>query len=64
MGGHGNVGEHGGVDGRLGNGYAKVGGGDEGGAGGKRGLGHVRPTARQRSDSWMDFQNKVPAVAC
>ena len=21
-------------------------------------------TARQRSDSWMDFQNKVPAVAC
>ena len=22
------------------------------------------PTARQRSDSWMDFQNKVPAVAC
>ena len=22
------------------------------------------PTARQRSDSWMDFQNKVQAVAC
>ena len=22
------------------------------------------PTARQRSDSWMDFQNEVPAVAC
>ena len=22
------------------------------------------PTAWQRSDSWMDFQNKVPAVAC
>ena len=35
------VGEQGGVDGRLGNGYAKVGGGDEGGAGGNRGLGHV-----------------------
>ena len=22
------------------------------------------PTAMQRTDSWMDFQNKVPAVAC
>ena len=22
------------------------------------------PTARHRFDSWMDFQNKVPAVAC
>ena len=22
------------------------------------------PTARQRSDSWMDFQHKVPTVAC
>ena len=22
------------------------------------------PTARQISDSWMDFQHKVPAVAC
>ena len=40
MGGHGTVGEHGGVDGRLGSGYAKV-GGEDGGAGGKRGLGHV-----------------------
>ena len=35
------MGEHGGVDGRLGNGYARVGGGDEGGAGGKRGLGQM-----------------------
>ena len=41
VGGQGIVGEQGGVDGRLGNGYAKVGGGDEGGAGGNRGLGHV-----------------------
>ena len=41
VGGQGNVGEHGGVDGRLGNGYARVGGGDEGGAGGKRGLGQM-----------------------
>ena len=41
VGGHGNVGEHGGVDSRLGNGYARVGGGDEGGAGGNRGLDHA-----------------------
>ena len=35
------MGEHGGVDGRLGYGYARVGGGDEGGPGGKRGLGQM-----------------------
>ena len=35
------MGEQGGVVGREGNGYARVGGGDEGGAGGNRGLDHV-----------------------
>ena len=37
----GKVGEQGGVARRGGTGYARVGGGDDGGAGGKRGLGHV-----------------------
>ena len=41
MGGHGKVGEQGGVVGRDGNGYARVGGGDDGGAGGNRGFDHV-----------------------
>ena len=41
VGGHGKVGEHGGVARRGGIEYGSVGGGDEGGAGGKRGLGHV-----------------------
>ena len=40
-GGHGMVGEQGGVARRGGTGYARAGGGDDGGAGGKRGLGHV-----------------------
>ena len=35
------VGEQGGVVKRGGIEYARVGGGDDGGAGGKRGLGHV-----------------------
>ena len=39
--GHGMVGEQGGVVKRGGIEYARVGGGDDGGAGGKRGLGHV-----------------------
>ena len=39
VGGHGNVGEQGGVVGRDGNGYARVGGGEEGGAGGKSWIG-------------------------
>jgi len=41
VGGHGMVGEQGGVVKRGGIEYARVGGGDDGGAGGKRGLGHV-----------------------
>jgi hypothetical protein len=36
VGGHGKVGEHGGVAGRDGTGCGRVGGGDEGGAGGNR----------------------------
>ena len=39
--GQGKVGEQGGVAWRGGTGCARVGGGDDGGAGGKRGLGHV-----------------------
>jgi len=39
------VGEHGGVVGQDGNGYARVGGGDDGGAGGNRGLDHVESEA-------------------
>ena len=46
VGGHGKVGEQGGVVGRGGNGYARVGGGDDGGAGGNCGLGHA--------PDWMD----------
>ena len=63
MGGQGNVGEQGGVDGRGGNGYARVGGGDDGGAGGNRGLGHVPDWVAVSFDSWVDSENKVPTVA-
>ena len=41
------MGEQGGVAKRGGTGYASVGGGDDGGAGGNRGLGH-RPGAMER----------------
>ena len=50
VGGHGRVGEHGGVVGRDGNGYARVGGGDDGGAGGNRGLDHVESEAARLMD--------------
>ena len=55
------MGEQGGVDGRLGNGYAKE---EEMKEVPVESVDWARcPTGRLSIDSWMDFQHKVPAEA-